>query len=315
MAEKKIQENPLPEAQTEPAERKDMAAIPVPYKPSSPATAPAPAPHVSVPTFTKAAPNDLYRRLLPAVLFVLTFVTVMTMLLIYMDTVALGAQQFRVNMSRDYELARIPAESPALVAFVRQLHLAPRAPLAPPAPPAPPQAPPRSVRVLDALYGPIENGTFVDVQPSGGAHAGCAWLRAARAWRGLSARAAPRDFLALRGARALHACLSLTAHPREVTFPEPESQSAAFSSRVLCLPLVTILLAADALDADYVVLAGDVLPALAHVPFGDGRLRLKVIEVRSQDPWSRNQTTQFLQNKNYTVAAEFSDAVMYALKV
>lgn len=35
----------------------------------------------------KTPPNDLYRRLLPAVLFLMTFVTVMTMLLIYMDTV------------------------------------------------------------------------------------------------------------------------------------------------------------------------------------------------------------------------------------
>lgn len=36
---------------------------------------------------SKSHPNDLYRRLLPAVLFLMTFVTVMTMLLIYMDTV------------------------------------------------------------------------------------------------------------------------------------------------------------------------------------------------------------------------------------
>lgn len=35
----------------------------------------------------KKSPHTLYRKLLPAVLFVLTFVTVMTILLIYMDTV------------------------------------------------------------------------------------------------------------------------------------------------------------------------------------------------------------------------------------
>lgn len=44
-------------------------------------------PRFCIPSLTKTPPNDLYRRLLPAVLFLLTFVTVMTMLLIYMDTV------------------------------------------------------------------------------------------------------------------------------------------------------------------------------------------------------------------------------------
>lgn len=47
----------------------------------------APSPRLTIPAFTKTPPNELYRRLLPAVLFLLTFVTVMTILLIYMDTV------------------------------------------------------------------------------------------------------------------------------------------------------------------------------------------------------------------------------------
>jgi hypothetical protein len=39
--------------------------------------------------------------------------------------VARGAQQFRQNMSRDYEL-KIPQESESLVLYVRQRHLGPR---------------------------------------------------------------------------------------------------------------------------------------------------------------------------------------------
>lgn len=46
-----------------------------------------PSPRLTIPSFTKTSPNELYRKLLPAVLFLLTFVTVMTILLIYMDTV------------------------------------------------------------------------------------------------------------------------------------------------------------------------------------------------------------------------------------
>ncbi|KAI8422952.1 hypothetical protein MSG28_014055 [Choristoneura fumiferana] len=81
-------------------------------------------------------------------------------------------------------------------------------------------------------------------------------------------------------------------------------------SRVLCLPLYTVLLAAEATRAEYLLLAGP--PHLAHVPFD--KVRLQVIEYRSTDMASRNQTTQFLLTKNYTVAATFDDSIMYALQ-
>ncbi|CAH2261778.1 jg14176 [Pararge aegeria aegeria] len=187
-------------------------AIPVKIIPPTPVT-PSPVSRVSIPSFTKTTPNELYRKLLPAVLFLLTFVTVMTILLIYMDTVALGAQQFRVNMSRDYDMARIPAESPTLVAYVRQLHLAPRAPRTPP----PTPTPTARVAVLDRVLGELYNGTLVEFLPRGGRDPTAAFLETIRGWSGVAVRAAPRDFLALRGAaRALHACLSPTDHPREM---------------------------------------------------------------------------------------------------
>ncbi|XP_021190065.3 protein Star isoform X1 [Helicoverpa armigera] len=320
---KKIQENPLPEAtvQDVPAETadkpKDTLPKAVPDKTTT--TVPLPAvpppvvtPRLSVPGFTKASPNDLYRRLLPAMLFVLTFVTVMTMLLIYMDTVALGAQKFRANMSRDYELASIAQGSAALVAFVQQLHLAPRhrAP-----PPHPPPQPTPQVRVLDQLYGEIYNGTLVEFVPRGPVSGTAAYLLSARGWDGVVVRAAARDYLALRGpARALHACLSPTEHPREVTYQETESQESVFSSRVLCLPLLTVLLAGDAARAQLLLLGGaSALPALTHLPFDDERVHLPMIEVQFSNDTIRNKTTNFLLTKNYTVAASFDTSVMYAL--
>ncbi|KAJ2941636.1 hypothetical protein O0L34_g14692 [Tuta absoluta] len=325
MAEKKIHENPLPDepqAQMEPPEPVKPTDKPTPTavvadKPT--VVTPVTPARISVPSFTKTSPNDMYRRLLPAVLFLLTFVTVMTMLLVYMDTVALGAQQFRLNMSRDYELARIPQESPPLVAYVRQLHLAPRAPHR--TPPAPAKT--DKVLALDKILGDTSNGTFIEFVPRGprdpttayleaarrwdgvvvraaardylalrGAartlhaclsptdhprevnthtHIHIAYLEAARRWDGVVVRAAARDYLALRGAaRTLHACLSPTDHPREVTYHEADAHSTAFSSRVLCLPLYTVLLAAEATRADYVIIGGEhVLPALSHVPFNN----------------------------------------------
>lgn len=42
--------------------------------------------------------------------------------------------------------------------------------------------------------------------------------------------------------------------------------------------------------------------------------RFQVIEVRSTDAGARNKTTEFLESKNYTVAATFDDGILYALK-
>lgn len=101
----KVQENPLPEDQPAETIDKPNDTVPKPLPDKTATTVPLPetkttmtvplpvvtppvvSPRLSVPMFTKTSPNDLYRRLLPAMLFVLTFVTVMTMLLIYMDTV------------------------------------------------------------------------------------------------------------------------------------------------------------------------------------------------------------------------------------
>ncbi|XP_041985299.1 protein Star [Aricia agestis] len=307
------QEEPTPTAPTNKAETPEpKQPDPTPKPTLVKVQVPAPATQTSrftVPSFTKTPPNELYKKLLPAVLFLLTFVTVMTMLLIYMDTVALGAQQFRLNMSRDYELAKIPAESPTLVAYVRQLHLSPRPSKNPP----PVTEPNDRVKVLDKLYGEIYNGTLVEILPRGGRDRGALYLEGARGWRGTAVRAPMRDFLQLRAAAAaLHACLSPT-HPREVSYQEDAGAGSTFSSRVLCLPLHTILLVADAVASDYVILAGDTVPrALTHLPYSD--VRLRVIEFRSTDMAARNTTTEFLKTKNYTVAATFPDGVMYALQ-
>ncbi|VVC87160.1 unnamed protein product [Leptidea sinapis] len=285
MVQKKIQETPLPEApQPEVPEQKDVPKIavnvPVPPAPSS---------RFSIPSLTKTPPNELYRKLLPAILFVLTFVTVMTMLLIYMDTVA------------------------TLVAYVRHLHMAPRPPKNPPPEPKITDR----VEVLDRLYGELYNETFVEFLPSGGRDPTMLYLERVRGWRGVAVRAAPRDFLALRGAAsALHACLSPTPHPREVQVSYQEEEEGeggvSFRSRVLCLPLHTVLLAADATRAAYTLLAAGPAPAaLSHLPFTS--TRLQVIEVRSSDMAARNKTSDILLANNYTVVANFHDSVMFAL--
>ncbi|CAH0721332.1 unnamed protein product, partial [Brenthis ino] len=308
MAEKKTQENPVLESSLSDPAKKPEKDVPKPaVKVTPPPTVPIQVPRLSIPSFTKTPPNELYRKLLPAILFILTFVTVMTMLLIYMDTFALAAQQFRQNMTQDKELARISAESPTLVAYVRQLHLAPRPPRTPPAP-----TPTERVAVLDKIFGETYNGTLIEVFPCGGRDATAQYLEARRGWAGVAVRAAPRDFLALRGAaRALHACLSAGRHPRVVSYEEAEG-GVVFRSRVLCLPLLTVLLAADAAPPALLALAGPAAaPALRTLPYRD--LPIKVIDFRSSDPVALNKTTELLEANNYRVAATFDDGIMYAL--
>ncbi|NP_001037177.1 protein star [Bombyx mori] len=304
MAEKTDQDNPPPPVE-EPGQAMDKPPEPKPNLIDKLviifAETKTHSPRFTLPAFMKAPPNELYRRLLPAMLFVLTFVTVMTMLLIYMDTVALGAQQFRLNMTRDYELARIGQGSAALIAYVRQLHLTAR---------SKPQdvvtTPTEQVKVLDSIFGEeLYNGTFVEWMASGGRWQSTSYLESARGWSGLVARAAPQDYFALRAARTLHACLSPNQHPREISYEEE-----GFWTRVLCLPLYTVLAAAELSACRYVVL--DAPPALRVLPFRS--LQLQVLEVIQSDPEIRNQTTDFLLSKNYTVAATFKDSIMYSLK-
>ncbi|KAH8413243.1 hypothetical protein KR009_009114 [Drosophila setifemur] len=64
-----------------------------------------------------------YRQLLPIALCLLSFATVFATLIVYMDTTEIRHQQFRLNMSRDYELNGVAQDDPALIAFLRQIHM------------------------------------------------------------------------------------------------------------------------------------------------------------------------------------------------
>ncbi|XP_068140082.1 protein Star [Drosophila tropicalis] len=64
-----------------------------------------------------------YRQLLPIALCLLSFAAVFATLIVYMDTTEIRHQQFRLNMSRDYELNSVAQDDPALIAFLRQIHM------------------------------------------------------------------------------------------------------------------------------------------------------------------------------------------------
>ncbi|KAL7741226.1 hypothetical protein ACLKA6_015115 [Drosophila palustris] len=64
-----------------------------------------------------------YRQLLPGLLCLLSFAFVFATLIVYMDTTEIRHQQFRLNMSRDYELNSVPQDDPTLIEFLRQIHM------------------------------------------------------------------------------------------------------------------------------------------------------------------------------------------------
>ena len=68
----------------------------------------------------------------------------------------------------------------------------------------------------------------------------------------------------------------------QVSYEEPEDGGTVFRSRVLCLPLLTVLVVADAKQADYVAIEGSAAPdALNVLPYGE--VRLKVSSERHTD--------------------------------
>lgn len=303
----------------------------------------------SAPSFTKATPNDLYRRLLPAGLFLLTFVTVMTLLLIYMDTTALRAQQFRANMSRDLEFVRVDQADPFLVEYVRQVHLVSQPShhsyleksssedtagnaadigddLA--------DGGDEKLKLILGLVKNKRNGTFVEALSRGTATSVTSYLVTRRGWRGLRVRADPRAALALRpsvGTPVVQACLSTIPHPKEITYRDPPQHWAQgapdtvsvdvlpasaedwFSPRLKCFPLYTLLLAVGATRADYLVVEapGQVGEVLATVPFGE--VRVQVLEVIVQADDNVDSITAFLHTKGYKFKAKIGDSVIYVL--
>ena len=71
----------------------------------------------------------------------------------------------------------------------------------------------------------------------------------------------------------------------QVSYEEPEDGGTVFRSRVLCLPLLTVLVVADAKQADYVAIEGSAAPdALNVLPYGE--VRLKVSFERHTDGWT-----------------------------
>lgn len=69
--------------------------------------------------------TGMLRKLLPVAAFLIAFATVMTLLLVYMDTTAMRHHQFKINMTQDYDLLNVAQDDPQLITYIREVHIRP----------------------------------------------------------------------------------------------------------------------------------------------------------------------------------------------
>ncbi|KAH8352051.1 hypothetical protein KR084_001509 [Drosophila pseudotakahashii] len=193
-----------------------------------------------------------YRQLLPIALCLLSFATVFATLIVYMDTTEIRHQQFRLNMSRDYELNGVAQDDPALIAFLRQIHmgkyLGKASPKVASAATVGLGSPPNSPRLATAgstfgsgnssgsgadqlahyvadLVGGKMNGAVIQSLSGPLAHLITApWLSEQLNWMGVLVEPEPRWYFTLRKQNAqrarmqvVHACVSPNTYPKEIT--------------------------------------------------------------------------------------------------
>lgn len=142
-------------------------------------------------------------------------------------------QQFRLNMSRDYELYGVPQDDPTLLKFVREIHMKkyPMTFLK--------NLPAKSINLTDrhelapeiveliGKYSVVrKGGYFVQSLPwTSGNLMTSPWLSETLKWGGLIVEPDPKQYFELRKENAhrndvqvVHACLSSTGYPKEVHF-------------------------------------------------------------------------------------------------
>lgn len=172
-----------------------------------------------------------------------------------MDTTEIRHQQFRLNMSRDYELNGVAQDDPALIAFLRQIHMGKYLGKASPKVAAAAAstvgggAPPNAPRLATAgstfgtsgnssgsgadqlahyvadLVGGKMNGAVIQSLSGPLAHLITApWLSEQLNWMGVLVEPEPRWYFTLRKQNAqrarmqvVHACVSPNTYPKEIT--------------------------------------------------------------------------------------------------
>ncbi|KAG5888573.1 hypothetical protein JTB14_029870 [Gonioctena quinquepunctata] len=276
--------------------------------------------------------SGVTRKLLPLAAFFMAFTTVMTVLIIYMDNTAMRHYQFRVNMSQDYDLLGVSQDDPQLVMYIREVHLSPAIELHHKPLESKDEITPDTAYVMKLLKNK-QNGVFVEAGAyNDGKSSKTEWLEEKLNWRGLLIQPDPRHYFNLRRhnrkrSQAIHACLSPTPYPKEVTLHQESEgvkinsihssildDSDWFNTRVKCFPLYSLLLAMNITNIDYFSLetGGTELQVLETIPFE--RVNIEVIGVHlTTNDTEKGTIRKFLATKQFKFVQSFKSSYMFMM--
>uniref|UniRef100_A0A182T146 Uncharacterized protein n=1 Tax=Anopheles maculatus TaxID=74869 RepID=A0A182T146_9DIPT len=187
-------------------------------------------------------------------------------------------QQFRLNMSRDYDLMGVPQDNPALVKYVRDIHMK-KYPMTFMRNANAPvehlnftnrhELTPEMAHLISDLLGRKRFGTFFQsLTGNSDSMMTAPWLAETMNWGGYLVEPDPRKYFSLRKQNAfrsnvqvIHACLSPNTYPKEVTLHHDDDSEVQINSvldeetewfhpRVKCFPVYTLMLAVNRTSID-----------------------------------------------------------------
>lgn len=243
--------------------------------------------------------------------------------------------QFRMNMSQDYDLLGVAQDNEQLISYIRDYHLGPA--IEPNHPPIESNlaTPPEDTAFILKQLNNKKNGMFVEAGAYGeGRISETEWLEKNLQWKGLLIQPDPRDFFKLRRhnrtrSQAIHACLSPTSYPKEVTFHQEErdgvkinslhtnliEDSDLFNTRVKCFPLYSLLLAINMTNVDFFSLEanGTELQVLETIPFD--KVHIEIIDVHLlSNSTDFKMIKKFLATKKYVFMQKFVSSYVFMKK-
>ncbi|XP_058062554.1 protein Star isoform X2 [Anopheles bellator] len=294
-------------------------------------------------------PSPLW-QLLPVMLCVISFATVLSILVIYMDTTEIRHQQFRLNMSRDYNLMGVPQDNPALIKYVRDIHMKKYPMTFMRTANAPTEQlnfnnrhelTPEMAHVISDLLGRKRFGTFFQsLAGNSDSMMTAPWLAETMNWGGYLVEPDPRKYFSLRKQNAfrpnvqvIHACLSPNTYPKEVTLHHDDDSEVQINSvldeetewfhpRVKCFPVYTLMLAVNHTSIDLLSLGchGQELQILQTIPFD--RVHIKIISIHLVHYYEEDEMLidvdeyvqsigRFLMSKSYKLVRSFDRNFIY----
>uniref|UniRef100_A0A182NUE3 Methyltransferase FkbM domain-containing protein n=1 Tax=Anopheles dirus TaxID=7168 RepID=A0A182NUE3_9DIPT len=210
-------------------------------------------------------------------------------------------------MSRDYDLMGVPQDNPALVKYVRDIHMKKypmtfmrnaNAPVEQLNFTNRHELTPEMAHLISDLLGRKRFGTFFQsLTGNSDAMMTAPWLAETMNWGGYLVEPDPRKYFSLRKQNAfrsnvqvIHACLSPNTYPKEVTLHHDDDSEVQINSvldeetewfhpRVKCFPVYTLMLAVNRTSIDLLSLGchGQELEILQTIPFD--RVHIKVISI------------------------------------